>query len=47
MNTTELLKKAGLELATNCYKFDEALDNNTRLDDIVLCNDCSMDKAGY
>ena len=47
MNTNELLKKAGIELATNCFRCDEALDNNTSLDDIVLCNDCAMDKAGY
>jgi hypothetical protein len=26
---------------------DESLDNNTSLDDIVLCYDCAMDKAGY
>ncbi len=47
MNTNELLKKAGIELATNCSRCDEELDNNTSLDDIVLCYDCAMDKAGY
>jgi hypothetical protein len=47
MNTNELLKKAGIELATNCFRCDEELDNNTSLDDIVLCYDCAMDKAGY
>jgi formylmethanofuran dehydrogenase subunit E len=47
MNTTELLIKAGIVFATNCSRCDEALDNNTSLDDIVLCNDCAMDKAGY
>jgi hypothetical protein len=47
MNTNELMKMAGIELATNCYKCDEPLDNNTSLDDIVLCYDCAMDKAGY
>jgi len=41
------MNKYKLEMATNCYKCDEALDNNTSLDDIVLCNDCAMDKAGY
>jgi hypothetical protein len=47
MNTNELMKMAGIEFATNCSRCDEALDNNTSLDDIVLCNDCAMDKAGY
>jgi predicted house-cleaning NTP pyrophosphatase (Maf/HAM1 superfamily) len=47
MNTNELLKKAGIEFATNCSRCDEELDNNTSLDDIVLCYDCAMDKAGY
>jgi hypothetical protein len=47
MNTNELMKMAGIVFATNCYRCDEALDNNTSLDDIVLCNDCAMDKAGY
>ena len=47
MNTNELLLKAGIVFATNCSKCDETLDNNTSLDDIVLCYDCSMDKAGY
>ena len=47
MNTNELLIKAGIVLATNCSRCDEELDNNTSLDDIVLCYDCAMDKAGY
>ena len=47
MNTNELLIKAGIVFATNCSRCDEALDNNTSLDDIVLCYDCAMDKAGY
>ncbi len=47
MNTNELLKKAGIVFATNCSRCDEELDNNTSLDDIVLCYDCAMDKAGY
>ena len=36
-----------MSMANNCYKCDEWLDNNTSLDDIVLCNDCAMDKVGY
>ena len=47
MNTNELLLKAGIVFATNCSRCDEELDNNTSLDDIVLCYDCAMDKAGY
>ena len=47
MNTNELLIKAGIVFATNCSRCDEELDNNTSLDDIVLCYDCAMDKAGY
>jgi formylmethanofuran dehydrogenase subunit E len=47
MNIDKLLQKAGIEFTTNCSRCDEALDNNTSLDDIVLCNDCAMDKAGY
>ena len=47
MNTNELLIKAGIVFATNCSRCDEELDNNTSLDDIVLCYDCAMDKAGH
>jgi hypothetical protein len=47
MNTNELMKMAGIVFATNCSRCDEELDNNTSLDDIVLCYDCAMDKAGY
>ena len=47
MNIDKLLLKAGIVFATNCSRCDEPLDNNTSLDDIVLCYDCAMDKAGY
>ncbi len=47
MNIDKLLNKAGIEFATNCSRCDEPLDNNTSLDNIVLCYDCAMDKAGY
>ena len=41
-----LLKECNQSLF-NCSRCDEELDNNTSLDDIVLCYDCAMDKAGY
>ena len=47
MNIDKLLNKAGIVFATNCSKCDEPLDSNNSLDDIVLCYDCAMDKAGY
>jgi len=46
-DTLKLLAKANIQFVTNCSKCDETLDNNTSLDDIVLCYDCSMNKAGY